>query len=340
MKIKYIITIFVLIFIITTLLNITENYDEIDNNNSNKTLITFNLISGGFYSEFFFALNNYIYCKRNKINFKLNTDNWVFKTKYGWTDYFENIDLKFYNDDEVTNNLTKKHGDYDKSNVYKLIDYKNEIPNFYVYNETVKTEIKNTKYNLNLKTNDYDAIFIRRGDKLVGESKYINEKEYLDLLLEINPYCQKIFLQTDDYNCYLNLQKLLLDKELYIELITICDKNMFGSFNTKKYKDEISNNQYRQDNGSYLENNKELISKQKPIHEMNNEEIYKHVMDMLIGIDIVLNSKYCVTDYQSNVSRFIKLAHNNSNNVTNVLDRYNDIDYEITTCPAWPFEQI
>lgn len=113
---------------------------------------------------------------------------------------------------------------------------------------------------------------------------------------------------------------------------------MFGSFNNKKYKDEISNNQYRQDNGSYLENNKELISKQKPIHEMNNEEIYKHVMDMLIGIDIVLNSKYCITDYQSNVGRFIKLAHNNSNNVTNVLDRYNDIDYEITTCPAWPFE--
>jgi len=53
---------------------------------------------------------------------------------------------------------------------------------------------------------------------------------------------------------------------------------------------------------------------------MNKDEILEHTLNMIIGIDIVLKSKYCVTDYQSNVSRFIKIAHNNFNNVFSIIN--------------------
>ena len=48
---------------------------------------------------------------------------------------------------------------------------------------------------------------------------------------------------------------------------------------------------------------------------------------MISGIDIVINSNVCTTDYQSNVARFIKLKHKNPSNVYNIMDENNDIDY-------------
>ena len=73
---------------------------------------------------------------------------------------------------------------------------------------------------------------------------------------------------------------------------------------------------------------------------MNKKEIYNHTINLIVGIDIVLKSKFCVTDYQSNVGRFIKLAYNNSDNVFNVLDENNDIDYTTKICPAFSFNLL
>jgi len=55
---------------------------------------------------------------------------------------------------------------------------------------------------------------------------------------------------------------------------------------------------------------------------------------MIIGLDIVFNSNICVTEYQSNVSRFIKLAHKNFDNVYNIMDPNNDIDINKKICLA------
>jgi hypothetical protein len=67
---------------------------------------------------------------------------------------------------------------------------------------------------------------------------------------------------------------------------------------------------------------------------MNTDEIYKHTLDMVIGIDILIYSKYCVLDYQSNVSRFIKLTHYHPENVIDVEGF--DLDLEKEICPAFP----
>jgi hypothetical protein len=56
---------------------------------------------------------------------------------------------------------------------------------------------------------------------------------------------------------------------------------------------------------------------------------------MLIGIDIVLNSKICVLDYESNVSRFIKLAHSNPNNVFDINKKV--ISLNTILFPAYGF---
>ena len=287
----------------------------------------------GFYSLFFFTINHYLYCKKNNINFKLNTDEWLFKYLYGWTDYFENIELN-YNLNDIDIQYYKNCQCIDN---FPIKCYKNIINEIYIYNKNTLEQINNTKKNLNLLFNDYDSIFIRRGDKLIKESKYINSVEYLDFLLIKNPSCKKIFLQTDDYNCYIELKEYINNNNLNIELLTLCNENIKGIVVFDFNLNTIKNNNIEDNiNREYLNKNNE-IKLSKSVNEMNNIEIYKHTIDMIIGIDIILKSNICVTDYQSNVSRFIKLAHQNSDTVYDILSPNVDIDYDRNICPAYCF---
>jgi hypothetical protein len=72
-----------------------------------------------------------------------------------------------------------------------------------------------------------------------------------------------------------------------------------------------------------------------PIDKLDNDQVYEHTIEMIVGIDIVLNSNISICDFSSNVSRFIKLAHNNSKNVYDVTNEENDIDWSKTRCPAF-----
>lgn len=283
--------------------------------------------SAGFYSQFFFTLNHYIYCKKNNKNFSINSDKWLFKSKIGWNDYFKPTELKYYEGRE------EKH--YSHNNViedYSISEYKENIPNIYIYNEKTINEINKMKSFFNLIDKQYDSIFIRRGDKLIEESEYIDENKYIELLLNKNPYCNKIFVQTDDYNCYLNLKKYIDTKKLNIEIYTLCDKNMVGVIVKDDQKELLKTTTK---NSEYLNKIKDDLSKTKSVEKMNSDEKYKHVIDMVGGIDIVCNSNICITDYQSNVSRFIKLYHNNSNNVYDINNT--TIDYSKKICPAYSF---
>jgi hypothetical protein len=180
--------------------------------------------TSGFFSMLFFVINHYIYCNKNNINFTLNTDNWLFKYEKGWEDYFEKIDINSNGND----NIITYAKSYKVLDNYRIIDYKEIINKFYIYNLTTYNFILNTKKNLNITDNNYDSIFIRRGDKLIKESVYINAGEYINVLLKKNPNCRTIFLQTDDYNCYLELEEYININNLNIKLLTICDKNSKG----------------------------------------------------------------------------------------------------------------
>ena len=327
--------IIIIIIILLILLFISvikfQNYENFEN----ETIVSNLSKKAGFYSELFFLFNHYLYCKRNKINFKINSENWLFKYKDGWTDYFEPIELVFYENN--SNYIDKYHMNilYD----FKVVEYKEAIIDVYKYNNFTKAILEKSKEELNLKDKQYSSIFIRRGDKLAYESKLINEDEYIKILLNKNPQCNHLYVQTDDYNCIINLQKYIDNNNINIKLYTLCPNDQYGTVVLNKQKDELINiNQNRHnENKEYISNNVNKMITNTSVQDMNQDEIKKHTLDMIIGVDIVSNSDYCILDYQSNVSRFIKLYHKNPVNVIDVLDTYSDIDYNKTIIPAESF---
>ena len=304
-----------------------ENAELVCNLNREKN-------GSGFYSRFFQMLNYFAFCEKNKINFTVKSDNWAFKWKNGWSDYFEDISLNFYSPQRVIDKGLHELVD----DQLKIIDYKNAIPKVYKYNDYTKAEIQKTKAEFGLEDGKYDSIFIRRGDKLAVESVFIKEDVYLDLLLAKNPNCKTIFLQTDDYNCFIELEKQIKSRNLKIQLFTICDKESAGVIVNRGEIDNLNGAlKNNEKNKQYLEKIIDKLNKTKPVAEMNSDEIQKHMMDMIIGIDIACKSNICITDYQSNVSRFIKLYHNNPANVYDVSNPDVDIDYEKVICPTFGF---
>jgi len=317
----------------------------------------------GFYSELFFLLNHYLYIKKIGSSFKILSHKWLFKYKLGWEDYFKNIDVigDYYHQhfeyrtygeewyDLLSPSDIHTHTYDNTQNIrtfnhlyaighFSMNDYKRAIKEVYVYNDKIREIIENTKKELSL--TNYSGIFIRRGDKLISrESNFIDTYKFVDLLLIKNPECKTIFLQTDDYNCYLEMKKYIEDNNLQINLITLCKENTKGGMIIFNYNQEKLINEKNSNDGNkeYLLQTISHLYQYKPVNTMNNEEIYEHVIDMLTGIDILLNSKMVICDYSSNVSRFIKLAHNNSNNVFNILNSEKDIDWDSVICPGYDF---
>jgi hypothetical protein len=284
----------------------------------------------GFYSQLFFLLDHYLFSKSNNCNFIISSNEWIFKYKLGWEDYFINVDITNGN-----NNFNRRVGHHEQICNCPISLYKSAIKNVYVYNNLVKEKIELTKTRLSLQEN-YDAIFIRRGDKLYGESDFICTEKYIEVLLNKNPNCHTIFLQTDDYNCVLDMQKYMSEKKLNINIISLCnEKNKGGMIIFNCNKDGIEWASKYEKNKNYIASVMDNLRSATPIDKLNNEEVYQHTLDMLIGIQIVLEANIVICDYSSNVSRFIKIANKNSNNVFHVNNPDKDIDWNKTTCPAF-----
>jgi hypothetical protein len=328
----FIILIYICIYLILYFINNYLNLYEKFTNDFDSIKFKFH-DSMGFYSNLFFVMNNYIYCKKNNLYFNIDDSKWLYKKEKGWEDYFLNININ--NNKPNSNIKITNHGTILEE--YEIYEYKNILNEFYKYNNNTITEINNIKNKLNLTYKDYDSIYIRRGDKLSEESKYIETKEYFDFLININPQCKKIYLQTDDYNSFLDLQKLVIGKN--IDIYTLCDPDSFGSFTNNYFKDEFINNTNNKNNinNEYMSKINNKISSTKPISDMNLDEKYKHTLELIMGIDILINSNICILDYQSNVSRFVKLSHNDMNNVYDIITKSNVIDLNKKICPAYSF---
>jgi hypothetical protein len=184
----------------------------------------------GFYSQFFFLVNHYLYCKKNNIKFIVDSNDWLFKYKNGWDDYFLNINIYEGLD------LNNCYGHHQQIGDFNITEYKSAIKEIYIYNSTITNKINEFKKNINIQEG-YDALFIRRGDKLSGESTFIDTVKYIEILLSKKPNCHTIFVQTDDYNCYLDAYNYIKNKMLNINVITICKEELKGGmiiFNCNK----------------------------------------------------------------------------------------------------------
>lgn len=256
---------------------------------------------GGFYSQFFFLLSHFINCKNSKINFKINSENWTYKSINGWEDYFLPVSLIFKDNvtEEVTINIKDMGGNF------SIQEYKDNIPELYKYNENTKNKIELFKQKFNLINYQYDYISIRRGDKIsIGEAEIVTENKYLDLLLNKNPNCKIIFLQTDDYTCYTNIKDYINERKLNITVYTNSDA-------TKNGANEID------------------------IQSLNSNDIYEHTIDLISCVDIAKYANVCILEYSSNISRFIKLYHEHPENVYDVNSGISEIDYTRLQCPGY-----
>lgn len=290
--------------------------------------------NAGFYSMFFFIVNNYIYAKKNNYSFTLDSSDWLFKYSNGWCDYFESINIVRNSSTEImyVNNSTILEE-------YPVHEYKSVLNDIYKYNSNTALKIVETKEQLGLRDGDYDSIFIRRGDKLCNESQFIETHVYIEKIIEKNPNCKIIFIQTDDYNCFLDSEKYLKDKGLNIKLLTLCNPEskgmvIFDSI-TKEDIEKASIQNKFENNSEYISKVLNNLKNEKPVNQMNSTEIYEHTLNMLIGVDIVLKSNICACDYFSNVSRFIKLMHHNYNNVHDVYRSDNELNLNTMKSPSF-----
>lgn len=297
----------------------------------------------GFFSVIHYIMNNYIYCKKNNVDFFIDSAEWLFKYKDGWTDYFEDNKMIFSG---ITNNDHPQHflPGLRMLGEFPIFEYKAIIGDFYIYNQKTKEAILDAKikYNIPEKPDTYDCLFIRRGDKLIREATYIHSSKYLDLLLQKNPVCKTVFLQTDDYNCYLELLEYINEKKYDIQVITMCDEKTKGGMVIFDMfiKNDLTNANTKYENKEteqYISTVIDNLIKNKPVDKMTPDEIYEHTLTMIIGIDIAIHSNICVTDYTSNIARFIKLSHDNIENVYDVLNPDVEIDLNKIQCPCGGF---
>lgn len=280
--------------------------------------------AAGFFSQFFFTVNHYIYCLKHKVDFTLDSTEWTFSYENGWTDYFLPIELRFPGNKQV--------GRYGHGNVIEDVprrEYKIVLPIVYRLNENIKTQVKETMDRLGLVINQYDSIFIRRGDKLICESRFIETEEYIETLLSKNPECNTVFLQTDDYQCYIDIQSFLKKKSLDIRVVTLCDENLFGF--TMSGIEFYNNPSCFEENQPYIDSVREKNVKNKLIFDLNKEEMREHMTTFLVGLEIMLQSAVCVTDYSSNVARFAKLWKGD----TVIHVRCEEYDENSLSCPAY-----
>lgn len=344
--------IILLIIFIIILLIIRINYKNNSNNDNNyyndiiirhkekfdaptyKNLISNWDNGSGFYSELNFKLNHYLYCKKYNINFKTNSDNWPYKYNNGWTDYFQNIELNLNSDfnNNDTNLIHTESGCCINLEQFKLKDYVNIIPEYYKYTPEVEKIINNKKQELGLNNGEYGCIYIRRGDKLVNEIEFTHSDKFIDKLLNVYPDCKTIFLQTDDYNCFIDLLNYIKEKNLNIKPITLCPDTNFGAIAHSGWANQMKENTNA--NKEYLDKINKNLS--KPISEMTLDEKYAHTIELITSVDICINSKFCICDYKSNISRFIKVAHKNVMNVFDIgegdkffnLESYKSIGFD------------
>jgi hypothetical protein len=336
-KSKLLLVVIILISAIIIVLNIyfsegIDGFSDKINPVEFDTLATNMGGESGFYSQILCNIRHWLYAKKHGLNFKMTTNNWHYTLDKGWEDYFENLDS---NRGRPTNKIMRP-GIFDILEKYPIKDYVDVIPQFYRPNSKMLTAIKSKKEELGLVDGvQYGAIYIRRGDKLINEIELVHSSEFLKKLLEIYPACDTVFLQTDDYTCFQELEKYIKENNLQIRLLTLCPNTSFGAISNGYWMDRLNEN-IKNNPDSYLQNVKEKLS--KSVAEMTAEEKMAHTLELMASVEICCNAQYVVCDYRSNVARFIKCAH--KIDVFRVFD-VNDSDkifsLENKSCPCFSF---
>jgi hypothetical protein len=254
--------------------------------------IVYNLTTNfcGFFSNYFHLIYVYIICRENDIDLHVLDNGWRFKYKDGISDYF---DLKKIKGIKIVEKINI--GDYVYRHMqvpdirYSLSMYQKYIPDIYIINEKVYKKYIEYITLINL-PQEYNSIFIRCGDKLISESKYYEVDNYIDFLGNLNLTTKNLFIHSDDHREILKCKKYNEEKNLGYNIYSITTQFEKGALVIEHLREEAKDN----------------FIGIKSVNQMDSFEIKDHTEKMLVGIEILKRSINVVTDYQSNVSRFLK----------------------------------
>ena len=257
----------------------------------------------GFFSDAFRLLENYMICKQQGVKLYLNSAEWTFAHTLGWSDYFTTMTEK------PESPMPEIAIDREDIRLFTVAEYKQAIKELFDFQPHLLEKARNLQKELGL--DKYIAVFIRRGDKLLGESLFIHMQFYAQRALEKNP--STIFVQTDDYRAFLEFKYIIHAINNTIRVLTTCPETKFGMFFTPLDIQEARPAFYLHNNITYkFSNNIEYLSTnlpQKPLVDYTNAEMREHVEEMLVGIIVCQGANYIVLDHMSNVSRFIHFSH-------------------------------
>lgn len=254
---------------------------------------------GGFFCQLWKLTSNMLYAKKNNFNFFIDDSSWMFTHTLGWRDYFTSLQL--VREQEMLHPIHAECGvDDNRLHQFTLDEYMNTCKEIYKLNDNMEILYKKQRDTLPAL---YHAIMIRRGDKMYGESSYIETNKYIDTLLNKGHY--DIFVQTDDYTAFEEVYQYCKVKYPHINVTTTCPSTKRGAF-VFNYQPSVGCSTSELNN-SYLLN---LTSThQKSVNSYSPDEMREHVEEMLVGLQLCMNSEYLCTDFQSNVTRYLLCCH-------------------------------
>lgn len=280
----------------------------------------------GFYSDALRMLMSYMVCKKNGTPFYIDSAEWIFTHDKGWHDYFTTLE-------ESTNPGQLPQINWDKSDdrQFTVADYKKAMREVFVYQPYLHKIADKVSKELDLGS-DYTAIFVRRGDKLLGESVYIPTEAYVKLALDTN--ASTVFVQTDDYRVVEEIRSMIRTHRPNVRVVTTCPPEKHGHFVFPVETSEVRTMQYRDHSGNTFENKQNLdylnaTRRQKPLVEFTKEEIKVHVEEMIVGMILCQRSKNLVIDHTSNVGRYLHFTHPGGRSALRIVE-----DLDILVSPT------
>jgi len=219
----------------------------------------------GFFSLFFIMCTAYITSKKMGLPFFIIHSNWLYTWDKGWHDYFTTLKIAPFSLIQIKDNdrFFNVH--------YPLSEYVNSIRELFVLKPELVSRVNRIVGSL---PPDFIAVFVRRGDKLIQEAKYIPVSEIFKHIPHTKT--DTFFIQTDDYTVVEEIRSMLPEATI---VSTVSP--------TKR--------------GEFL-----AIAQNRPSNQVREE-----TEEMLVGISVCLRSSSCWTDSTSNVGRFLKLSNPN-----------------------------
>jgi hypothetical protein len=264
-----------------------------------KTAVVFVITNGaGFASVFHFLCKAYIYAKKTGQDFFIeHGDDWSYKYKDGWHDYFKT--LKMY-DPKIP--YTEVHTCYHKHTHgmpdYTLGDYTACVKEILVLKDELANRVQDYIDKIG---GPYKAIYVRRGDKTAGNAKENEPILVADLLKGTDISKEdKLFVKTDDYAVVEEAKKLLPAEHIF----TLTPQSSKGS-------------------------------DAEEIFALSPEKRKEHAEELFISFFVLVRASRAWTDNRSNLGRLHKLYSPDTVVLYPSEEKGKNLTSESVIDPAW-----